>query len=137
MELEDHVDGLLHEPTQIHDRGIDLTVSQIYEVDRPGRIDFGGGELESAELTEHDRVWRNEDDDYQWWNLDAGTYVYEYNEEFSAPEPITVQPRPTLLERGATHPTMRVQETFRGTLTIGGRGLRLKENARISTVLRP
>lgn len=63
-ELTALVDGIVHEPTQVRDDGaIDLTVSEVYEVKRPGRVDFGGGELEEATLEPHPRVWRNDEDD--------------------------------------------------------------------------
>ncbi|MFB6128759.1 MAG: dCTP deaminase [Halorhabdus sp.] len=133
-DLVDAVDGIVHEPTQVReDGGIDLTVAEIYTVESPGRIDFGGGELEPAGLEPHTRVWRDEDDDYQWWHLDAGTYLIEYNESLS--EPALLQPRTEILERGASHPTLRTAELPRVPLTVGGAGLRLKENARVSTLI--
>ena len=96
-ELFDVVDGIVHEPTQVrNDGGIDLTVGEIYEFQEPGRLDFGGGELEPAELTPHDRVWRNEDDDYQWWYLESGTVLIEYNESLSGTA--LLQPRTELVE---------------------------------------
>ncbi len=42
------VDNLIYEPTQVHEHGIDLTASAIYEVAAPGRLDFGGDELVDA-----------------------------------------------------------------------------------------
>ena len=133
-DLVDAVGGIVHEPTQVReDGGIDLTVTEIYEIQRPGRVDFGGGELAAAELDSHPRVWRHEDDDYQWWQLDAGTYLVEHNESLSGEA--VLQPRTELLERGASHPTLRVAELPTVPLTVGGAGLRLKENARISTLL--
>ena len=133
-ELVDNVEGIVHEPTQVHeDGGVDLTVTEIYTVETPGRVDFGGGELQPADLDPHPRVWRDEDDDYQWWHLDAGTYLIEYNESLS--ETALLQPRTEIVERGASHPTLRIAELPRMPLTVGGAGLRLKENARVSTLL--
>lgn len=128
------VSGLLHEPTQVHDDGVDLTVTEVYEIDTPGRVDFGGGELEPAGLDPHDRVWRNEEDDYQWWALEAGQYLVEYNEALQATEPVVIQPRDALIERGAFHPTVVRDSLTRLPLSVGGAGLRLKENARVTTV---
>lgn len=129
------VSGLLHEPTQVHDGRVDLTVTEVYEIESAGRVDFGGGELEPAGLSPHERVWRSETDDYQWWNLLSGHYLVEYNESLEVTEPVVIQPREALLERGAAHPTLHVESVTRLPLAVGGAGIKLKENARISTVL--
>jgi len=156
MPITDHVEGIVHEPTQVDEDGdaIDLTVAELYEITAPGRVDFGGepsearrtssdqrpdgsGELEPAELEPHDRVWRNEDDDYQWWHLEAGQYLLEYNESVDASEQLVLQPRDAVCERGASHPTFHVEEIERVPLSVGGAGIRLKENARVSRLLAP
>ena len=134
-DLVDRVDGLLHEDTQVHDAGIDCSVTEIYAVTDPGRVDFGGGELEPAELALHERVWRSEDDDYQWWHLDGGTYLLEYNESLATDDSLVLQPRDAILERGATHPTLHVTELGRVPLTVPDAGLKIKENARVSTLV--
>jgi deoxycytidine triphosphate deaminase len=135
QDLVDRVDGLLHEDTQVHDAGIDLTVTEIYAVTDPGRVDFGGGELEPAEVTPHDRVWRNEDDEYQWWHLEGGTYLLEYNESLATDDLLVLQPRDAILERGASHPTLHVRALGRVPLTVPDAGLKIKENARVSTLV--
>ena len=132
--MED-IEDVVHEETQLTNEGFDLTVAELYVVEEAGRVDFGGGELEEATLSPVETEKRNEDDDYGWWNLDAGKYVVEHNESLSAEEPVTVRTRTGVLERGAYHPTVRVMELSRLPLTVGGDGLRVKENARISTVL--
>jgi len=131
------VEGIVHEPTQTEGRGVDLTVTEVYEVASPGRVDFGGGELEAADLEPHDRQCRDEDDDYQWWHLDGGQYLLEYNESLALPADTvaTVQTRDALRARGAFHPTLHVSELGRVPLSVGGAGIRLKENARVSTVV--
>jgi deoxycytidine triphosphate deaminase len=136
-DLTAFVDGIVHEPTQTGGAGLDLTVTDIYEVAEPGRVDFGGGELEAADLEPHDRQFRNEDDDYEWWHLDAGQYLIEYNESLSVPEDSVarVQTRDAVVARGAFHPTLELSELGRVPLSVGGAGIRLKENARVSTVL--
>jgi len=136
-DLTSFVDGIVHEPTQTEGFGLDLTVTEVYEVAESGRVDFGGGELEPADLAPHERQYRNEDDDYEWWHLDAGQYLLEYNERLAVPADTvaTVQTRDAVRERGAFHPTLRVQELGHVPLSVGGAGLRLKENARVSTVV--
>ena len=135
-DLTAFVDDIVHGPTQTEGRGVDLTVTEVYEVAEPGRVDFGGGELESADLEPHERQYRNEDDDYEWWYLDAGQYLLEYNESLALPEDVvaTVQTRDAVRARGAFHPTLRVQTLDHVPLSVGGAGLRLKENARVSTL---
>ena len=63
VKIPGHVEGLLHEETQVHDQGVDLTVNEIYEIEEPGRVDFGGGELTEAETTTHERTQRDPEDD--------------------------------------------------------------------------
>ena len=136
-DLTAFVDGIVHEPTQTGGRGLNLTVTEVHEVTGPGRVDFGGDELEAAELTPHDRQYRDEDDDYQWWHLDAGQYLLEYNESLSLPGDTVavVQTRDAVRARGAFHLTLWVSELDHVPLSVGGAGLRLKENARVSTVV--
>jgi len=134
-ELASRVEGIVHEKTQRTDAGLDLTVAEIYEVAAPGRVDFGGGELESADLEPHERTWRDDTDDYQWWHLDAGQYLIEYNESLTGDQRVPLQIRDALRERGASHPTLHVAELLRVPLSVGGAGLKIKENARVSTLL--
>ncbi|MDY6817485.1 MAG: dCTP deaminase [Halobacteriales archaeon] len=135
QDLQDALDGIVHADTQVGELGIDLTVGEIYDIDGPGRIDFGGGELEPAELSAHDRTWRNPDDDYQWWHLDDGQYLIEYNETLTGDTIGVLEPRPAMLERGVAHPTVHVQALPRMPLAVGAGGVRIKENARISRLM--
>jgi hypothetical protein len=136
-ELTERVDGIVHEDTQLHEAGLDLTVAEVYDIDRPGEIDFGGDELEAAVSSPHETNLRDPDDDYAWWELGAGTYLLEYNEGLASEEPLVCQPRSELLERGGTHPTVFVRELSPIPLSVPPAGLRLKENARVSTLLTP
>ncbi|MEF8887030.1 MAG: dCTP deaminase [Haloarculaceae archaeon] len=136
MDYAQFVDGLLHEPTQTEGRGLDLTAAEVYEVTEPGRVDFGGGELEPAGVEAHPTRKRDEDDDYAWWHLDGGQYLLAYNESLAVDDlALTVQPRDELRARGASHPTLVVTDLNRVPLSVGGAGLLLKENARVSTVV--
>lgn len=136
-DLTARVDGVLHEETQVGDRGLDLTVGEVYEIDEPGRVDFGGGELVEAELTPHELTQRDPEDDYGWWYLDSGGYLIAYNEELTGEGPLTLQTREEVRKRGAFHPTVTVEALGRMPLSVGGAGIRLKENARVSTLLAP
>ncbi|MFB6224025.1 MAG: dCTP deaminase [Haloarcula sp.] len=130
-----YVTDIVHEPTQTDSPGFDLTVTEVYGVVNPGRIDFGGGELEPATTSPHASEKRNPDDDYEWWTLQGGQYLIEYNESLTGEATVTLQPRTELLERGATHPTVQVDTLPRMPLSVGASGLRLKENARVSTIV--
>jgi hypothetical protein len=132
---EQYVDDVVYEETQAGDEGFDLTVAEIHEVVEPGRVDFGGGELEPAETSPHTSEKRNSDDDYEWWTLREGQYLVEYNESLTGEATVTLQPRTELLERGASHPTLHVDELPRVPLSVGGAGIRIKENARVSTIV--
>lgn len=134
-EIPQYLEGIVHEETQAHDGVFDLTVDEIYDIETPGRVDFGGGELEGAGLTPHEKKKRNPEDDYSWWNLDSGSYLIEYNESLDSDERILLQPRDEILERGAFHPTVRVNELSRMPLTVSKGGIKIKENARISTLI--
>lgn len=141
MELTTFVDGLVHEPTQTEGSGLDLTVDAIRRVREPGRVDFGGGELEPAVTEPVETERRDPDDDYGWWSLAGDVYLLEYNEALSIPadRSVVLQPRDAVLARGAFHPTLHLGsgDSVDGIpLSVGGAGLRVKENARLST-LRP
>lgn len=135
--LTEYVDNLVYEPTQVHDDGVDLTVSAIYDVAEPGRLDFGGDELEDAGLDPLPTAKRREDDEYEWWDLEAGQYVVQHNEFLTDPdEPLFLQPRNELLARGCSHPSVRVIGHLPLLpLSVAGGGIRIKENARVSTLL--
>lgn len=82
------VGDLLHRATQVHADGIGLTVSDVSVVDGAGRVGFGGGELEPGRTGIHGTQRRRPDDDYEWWHLDGGTYLIEYNGSLSTDRPL-------------------------------------------------
>lgn len=134
-DLAEYVTDIVHEPSQRTDAGFDLTVAEVYEIVGPGRVDFGGGELEPAETAPHKSATRNPDDDYEWWTLSAGRYLLAYNESLTGEATVTLQPRTELLERGVTHPALHVSSLPRVPVSVGGAGVKLKENARVSTIV--
>lgn len=132
--LFDRLEGTVHKETQVGERGVDLTAGRILEVVRPGRVDFGGDERSSAGLTACRRQFRNPDDDYGWWNLTAGSYLLEFNESLTGEDPVRLEPGRALVDRGASHPTVTTADLGRVPLSVGGVGLKIKQNARVSTV---
>lgn len=140
MDLTAFVDGLVHEPTQTAGRGIDLTVDAVHAVTEPGSVDFGGGELEAAGTEPIRPERRDPDDDYGWWDLEAGTYLIEFNESISAPDDVdlVLQPRDEVRARGATHPTLHLagdEPLDAVPIAVPDGGIEIKENARVSTLL--
>ena len=138
--LSDRIEGVLHEPTQVHDDRVDLSVADVNVVREPGRIDFGGGELEDAELDPVETTLRDPDDDYAWFEVAEGSYVVEFNESLAGDDPVLLQPRRELLARGGSIPSIRTDELGGVPLTVpraadGGVALRLKENARVASVV--
>ncbi len=135
--LTDRITGLVHEPTQRTGDTLDLTVNTVSVIETPGRVDFGGGELTPAETTPHETTKRNPTDEYAWWELDTGGYLIEYNESLRDNAEVVVQTREALRSRGAFHPTLHVTQLDRMPLYVATGGLRLKENARVSTARLP
>lgn len=136
VEYTEFLEGIVHEPTQATDRGFDLTVADVVAVTDGGRVDFGGGELEEPETAELDTHLRAADDEYEWWHLEAGQYLLSYNETIATSDlAFTLQPRDVLLARGVSHPRLRVTDLSPVPLTVGSGGIKLKENARVSTLI--
>ncbi|MFB6185745.1 MAG: dCTP deaminase, partial [Halobacteriaceae archaeon] len=77
---------------------------------------------------------RNADDTYEWWYLDHGQYIVEYNESLSEDTKVIIQPHPNLLQVGGVHPTYITDTLQNVPLVAPTGGLRIKENARISTL---
>jgi hypothetical protein len=130
------VEGVVHEETQVHDGGVDLTVAAVHAVTEPGAVDFGGGELAAAETVALDPEKRDPDDEYGWWELGHGTHLLEFNETLAPRdgEHVVVQTRDELLASGAYHPTLHTRDLGLVPLTAG-EGVHIKENARVSTVV--
>ncbi len=132
------VDNYIHEPTQVHDGGVDLTVSVVYRVTEPGALDFGGDELADADLEPVQSTAREPGDTYEWWTLEEGQYVVQYNEFLGegADSRLFLQPRNELLARGATHPSVWVDSHLPLLpLSVPTGGVEIKENARVSTLV--
>lgn len=138
--LADRVDGLVHADTQVRDGAVDLTVAGVNRVADAGRVDFGGGELADATLDPVETALRHPDDDHAWWDLSGGQYVVRVNERLTGDDPVRVEPRPELVARGGSLPTVTTTSLDPLPLsapTGAGVTLRVKENARIATVRSP
>jgi len=132
-------EGLLSDKHQVKDLTVDLTVKEIYRPLSSGQLDFGGSEYKEPDLEKVDTYRLDEDADYGWWNLEEGTYLVKFNETVEELEGLgLLSPHPRLLKTGATHPSLVVHEwedDYVLPLNVGGWGLDIKENARISKLM--
>lgn len=139
-EIKDYLEGLVYAKTQVGERWVDLTVSQIHHFKSRGSLDFGGSEFRAAEtacLTPHKL---KEDDKYGWWELSQGTYLVYYNEKLvklSGSELAHVAPHPRLLAAGGSHPAtyFTSEEALRVVISVPPEGLALKQNCRLSRLV--
>lgn len=134
--ISSHLKNIVHKDTQETENGFALTVNEIFEIKQPGRIDFGGGELEEPDLKPHKTTKRNKEDKYSWWELEQGQFLLEYNEELMDLQNniAVIQSREELLEKGAFHPTLKVNKIPKIPLSVANNGIRIKENARVSNL---
>ena len=139
-ELEESWKNLIYPPKQLVGVSLDLTVKKIYSIKKQGTLDFGGSEYQPADL-EPLSPKIEDDPKYGWWNLSRGTYIVEYNENLLKSECLAiVYPNQRLLHTGCCHPTFIVDpsknsQPLQGLLSVDNQGIRIKENARISTAL--
>lgn len=139
-QIAEQLTGLVHLDTQRSATGIDLTASSIHRAAGPGRLDFGGSEYEEAEHAPLEPQRYRPEDDYGWWELKAGTYRVRYNEGLAPAEGhlAFVFPHERLLKAGVHHPAFCIGEArdpLDVLLTVGERGVRIKENSRVSTLV--
>ncbi|MHA1966961.1 MAG: hypothetical protein ACW964_04080 [Candidatus Hodarchaeales archaeon] len=129
-------------PKQTNIISVDLTVKNIYSLDSQGALDFGGSEYTPAEKN---LIEPTIDDDpkYGWWGLEKGEYLIEYNEILSNTDYFAIVfPHERLLVTGCYHspflvnfPNSDNKNVLKSVLMVSTNGVRIKENARISTAL--
>lgn len=138
--LASQVDGLVHLDTQRAPDGIDLTVNSVYRTMGRGQLDFGGSEFQAVPRREIEPVLNDPEDDYAWWDLEAGAYVVRYNESMTLEEGqhAVVTPLERTLRAGAHHGTVLLDEggdPLEMLLVVSRMGCRLKENCRLSRLV--
>ena len=125
---------------QQHRYETDLTANSIFRIIGPGAVDFGGSEEQPAPSEAIPPEKRSPEDKFGWWELAPGTYVLRFNEvaELTDSQVGFVQPHERLVRAGATHPSYyfrEVREALETGLVVGGGGVRIKQNARVSKLL--
>ena len=139
-DIQKYVEGLIDEATQVAGKRIDLTVKQIYMQEAAGALDFGGSEFEEAPRTEIETQKAAPEDKHGWWILDEGRYLLSFNETVKVPSGcmglITPHGRATI--NGLDHSVVVLVEKEEMPVvgfSVGERGIRIKENARVSTLM--
>ncbi len=132
--------NLVFPPKQIRKSAIDLTIKSIDSFYSQGHLDFGGSEFKSAILEKVTPIIED-DPKYAWWSLPPGQYLLTYNEILNNVNYFTlIFPHTRLFQTGSTHPAFYWTPSAGGQkittiLQVGEKGLRLKENSRISTAI--
>ncbi len=141
ISLKKKVRNYIYEPKQINDEFIYLTVKNIYIVEEPGSIDFGGSEYAPAKILALSPEKIDKNDKYGWWRLKPGNYLIEFNEEILPENGLYVKifPAHFLLRNNAYHPEIffPLKEEFLKEykyipLLVGEPGISIKQNARVS-----
>ena len=139
-EIEQVWQNLVYSPKQVKNDNLELTLKSIHMFEGRGQLDFGGGEYLEAKQQEIVPELEN-DPKYGWWNLKKGNYLVTYNEIIDKPNlMVLISPHERILRTGAFHPTFiwlseEKRQKIVTILQVGNNGLRVKENARISTAM--
>ncbi|HYW34075.1 MAG TPA: hypothetical protein VE868_01595 [Balneolaceae bacterium] len=132
-----HVEDIVHDKTQVHEKSIDLTVDSVYRFTQPGALDFGGSEFEPAATEIIEPQKENSNDDYGWWKLDRGYYKAVFNEHISLDEDMLaiIAPHDHARQAGLLTNTALLAHGDTSILTfqVPEMGCNIKENARIAT----
>lgn len=134
-ETKKYVTDIIHEETQLSDRGVDLTVNRVAKLSSPTDLDFGGGEEVRGRVEKLTPRKRSQDDSYGWWNLEGDLYIIDFNEDVNVVEGLgIVAPLNRLTAGGSFHsPILFTGELDRKPVFyVNSSGLSLKENARVS-----
>ena len=132
--------NLVYSPKQVKRNSLELTLKSIHTFKGRGQIDFGGGEYKEAKQQEIVPKLEN-DPKYGWWDLEKGNYCIMYNEIIVKPNYFAlISPHARILRTGVFHPTFvwileEKRQPIVTILQVGENGLRVKENARISTAM--
>jgi deoxycytidine triphosphate deaminase len=131
---------IVHADTQRGEAGFDLTVDELFVLNGKGALDFGGSEFKPASYTRLEAELADPEDDYGWWNVEAGSYLIRFNESVRLEEDEVgfIYPHRRLLAAGLQHPAFVVDESLDEVSVLiqcTGPGARIKENARVSTLV--
>ena len=128
--------------TQLTPNGFDLTVSNIFEFDSAGRLDFSNKERKVPQGKEINPKKENPQDKFGWWALKNGAYKIRTNEIVTLPNDLIAIAfsRTSLLRMGAFTQHGVWDADFKGTgefvlVVENPEGIRLKQNARVAQLI--
>jgi len=128
--------------TQLTPNGFDLSVSDIFEFDAPGALDFSNKERKLPEGKKMPPDKQNPEDKFGWWELKKGVYKVRTNETVNLPKDLIALAfsRTSLLRMGAFTQHGVWDAGFRGKgefvlVVENPRGIRLKQNARVAQLV--
>jgi hypothetical protein len=133
-------ENLVYPAKQLKKNTLELTINSIDSFYSQGHLDFGGSEFRSA-LYENVTPIIEDDPKYAWWSLSPGQYSITYNEMLNDPNYYAIiYPHTRLIQTGSAHPAFYWSPTSKNQkiktiLQVGEKGVRLKENSRISIAL--
>ncbi|MFX0205934.1 MAG: dCTP deaminase [Candidatus Hodarchaeota archaeon] len=139
-EIEELWDNLIYSPKQLGFASLDLTVKKIYKISSMGVLDFGGSEYQRSDV-QLVNPELEDDPKFGWWSLAKGYYLIEYNEQLRSENCFAIIfPHQRLLIAGCFHSPFIIQpsvdsDSIQGLLIVGPDGIRIKENARISSAI--
>ncbi len=122
---------------QEHKFYAELTVGRVYSISAGGEIDFGGSEYKKAEYKPLKPEKKSEEDEYGWWNLKKGIYLFKFNEllKLAEKQKALIQPNRRFIEAGGFHPLFITEESGEISVAVNvPSGIKVKENARTSEV---
>ena len=136
-EIEKNILNLVYKGKQFHGKTLFLTLKEVFRITGKGKVDFGGSEFVEADREIIEPVKKIPEDQYGWWDLDPGTYHVKFNESFEFEKEMLyiITPSKRILSNGAYHPTsVTIESKYSPSalLIVGGNGIAIKENARIS-----
>ncbi|MFH1779515.1 MAG: deoxyuridine 5'-triphosphate nucleotidohydrolase [Candidatus Micrarchaeota archaeon] len=119
---------------QVQPASLDLTLNKVFEIETKGVIDFDNSEREVSETREI--PFEND-----WVDLEPGIYKVSFNEAIKLTPEIAgiTAPRSSLSRSGCFVEVGFWDPGYHGkgesTLVVGGKGLRLKKNAKIAQMI--
>lgn len=138
IEEKNLIENWINLDKQLTPSGFDLTVSQIFEFDSIGALDFSNSQriVPKGKLILPEK--KNSEDKFGWWNLKKGAYKIKTNEVVNLPNDLSGFgfTRTSVLRMGAFTQNGVWDAGFKGKgefiLVVENiYGIKIKENARI------
>ncbi len=136
--IQDYIDL----DTQLTPNGFDFTVNRVFRIDGEGKVDFSNSERDIPDYQEVSPQKKSGDDDYGWWQLEKGSYVFETNETVDIPSDLVgfAYPRSTLLRMGVSVQNGVWDSGYTGksrflVVVHNSDGVEIKENARVNHIV--